>query len=271
MSISLVSQRVFKGATDISVAVVDYRIGTQAVVYTAGEYIYIGTTAPMTNTWLELSTPSGTSAGAPLVEVWWANAWAATNDIIDQTAGLTTSGRISWVVDYFGGWDIEQKSETVGISGSNIYDRYWLRISWPSSYTATFSYIGQKFSDDLALAAYYPDLLVNTQLLTGFKSGKTNWDEQHFMAAEKIVKDLRKRNMIKDKNQVFDWQTFEEASCHKVAEIAYSAFGTPYRESMNLANKAYNEEIARALNLDTNMNGKLEVEELRDTQGWMTR
>lgn len=271
MSVSLVSQRVFHGSTDISVAVADHRSGTKAITYTAGQYFYIGSTAAITNAWIEMSVVASSTAGAPVVEIWWGQAWIPAVDIIDQTAGLTASGRISWAVDKFKGWDNEDKSEDVGLTGTNIYDRYWCRLSWPNNFTATLGYIGQKFSDDVALASYHPDLLINTDLLTGYKSGKTNWNEQHFDAAEKIVKDLRKRNIIKDKGNIYDWQDLEEASCHKVAEIVYSAFGAPYRESMNLAHKMYEAEIAKVLNIDIDGSGNLSEYEIRDRQGWMTR
>lgn len=271
MSISLVSQRVFHGNADISVAVADYRVGTYSMTYTAGQYLHIGTVVPMTNLWIEMPTASTTASGLPVVEVRWGNAWVPVQDIIDQTNEMQLSGRISWSVDYFKGWDLEQKSSDVGIVGSNVYDRYWCRISWPNSFSAVFAYLGQKFSNDLSLAGSYPDLVLNSQLLTGFKAGKTNWDEQHFMAADKILKDLKKRKFVKDEKQVFDWQALEDASCHKVADIVYAAFGTPYRDHMNLARKAYEDEMGRVMNLDSNMNGKLDDLEIADSVGWMTR
>lgn len=272
MSISLVSQRVFHESADISLAVSDYKSANYPITYTAGDYIYIGTTSPMTNVWVEMSTVSGVDAGKAIVELWFNRAWAPAVDILDQTNGMMSKGRISWTVEkYNGGWNCEPKSEDIGLSGTNIYDRYWLRISWPGSFNAVLEILGQKFSDDTSLATYYPDLVLNTQLLTGFKPGKTNWDEQHFAASDLILKDLRKRKVIKEANQVYDWQVMEEASCHRVAEIIYSAFGAPYREHMLLAHKKYEEEIAGVFNFDLDMSGSLDEFERNDSIGWMKR
>jgi len=158
-----------------------------------------------------------------------------------------------------------------GLSSTNIYDKYWLRLSWPNAFTAGVGYLGQKFSSDTYLQSIYPDLLQST-ILAGYKTGKTDWNEQHFMAAEAIVKDLRKRNVIKDKGQIFDWSVFEEASAHKVAEIVYSAFGTAYREHALEAHKKYNSEMAnKLLVIDENKDGRVDSMESQLSQGWMTR
>lgn len=272
MSVSLITQRVFFNSTDISIATADYRVGTYAITYTTPDYIYIGSSTPFNNLWMELSTVSGASAGSPSVQVWYARAWTNVVDIIDQTAGMTASGRVSWELEIFKGWDIEQKSSDVtGLSSTNIYDKYWLRLSWPNAFTAGVGFIGQKFSDDTVLQGHYPDLL-QPAILEGYKTGKTNWNEQHFMAAEAIVKDLRKRNILQDKGQIFDWTVFEEASVHKLAEIVYSAFGTAYREHALEAHKKYNSEMAnKILVIDENKDGRVDSMETKASQGWMTR
>jgi len=98
MSVSLVTQRVFFNSTDISVATSDYRAGTYAVIYTTPDYIYIGASTPFNNLWFELSTVSGANAGTPVVQVWYASARTKVVDIIDQTAGLTQSNRVTWEI-----------------------------------------------------------------------------------------------------------------------------------------------------------------------------
>jgi len=249
----------------------DFRAGVYAMSAVSTDHVYIGSSTPLNNLWVEMSTVSGVNAGAPVVEVWFGQAWVPVVDLIDQTAGMTASGRISWALDLFSGWSYEQLSITIGISGSAVYNRYWMRVSWPNAFTATIAYLGQKFSNDSILESTYPDLLQST-LLAGYKAGKTNWNEQHFMAAEAIVRDLRKRNMLRDKGQILDWTVFEEASAHKVAEIVYRAFGTAYKDHADLASKRYETEMAqRTLVLDENMNGHVESSEVINRQGWMTR
>jgi hypothetical protein len=271
MTTSLITQRVLFNLTDISVAVSDYRVGTYSISYTAGNYLYIGSSCPFNNTWIEMSVVSATSAGAPVVQVWWNGTWSNVVDIIDQTNGMTVNGRISWALDIEKGWNCEQKSVDVGLTGTSIYNRFWARISWPNTFTAGVGYIGQKFSGDGALAASYPDLM-QSAILSGYKAGKTNWDEQHFMAAEAIVKEVRKRNFALHRGQLMDWTVFEDAACHKVAEIVYQAFGAPYQDHVAKANKRYNDEMnTRFMVVDVNENGHVEQDEITRKSGYLTR
>jgi hypothetical protein len=271
VSTSLITQRIIFDTTDISIALGDFRTGTYAINYTTGKYLYIGTSTPINNLWIELSTPAGASVGSPTVEIWFNGSWSSAVDVIDQTSGLTASGRYSWSIDRNKGVQREQDSATVGLTGTYIYDRYWTRLSWTGAFTAGIKYIGQKFSSDTSLQTHYPDLL-QASLLDGFQSGKTTWDDQHFMAADAIIKDLRKRNIILDRGQVFDWQAFEEASCHKVAEIIYKSFGAPYEKQKAEAIKDYNDELGRKyVNVDKNKDGLVTVCERQNQEGWLTR
>lgn len=272
MATSLITQRVFFNSTDISIATSDFRVGTYAMTYTTSDYLYIGSSTPLNNIWMEMSTPAGADIGAPVVQVWYARQWVNVVDVIDQTVGMTVSNRISWALKWDKGWDLELRSSDVtGLETTEVYNRYWLRISWAAGFTAGLGYIGQKFSSDASLQASYPDLL-QSSILTGYKAGKTDWNEQHFMAGEAIVKELRKRNIVKDKGQIFDWSLFEEASTHKVANIVYTAFGTAYRDHAIEADKKYMAELnRRVMGIDENMDGKSEFPEASLTQGWMTR
>lgn len=272
MSIPLTSQRVLHGTTDVSIKVNDFRVTSYAATYTAGEYFYIGSSSPINNLWIEMSTPATSTAGSPTVKVWWGNAWVDVVDTLDYTAGLTKSGRIAWTLDRLKGWDMEQDSADVtGLSATAVYDLYWARISWASSFTAGILYMGQKFSDDTAFASFYPDLM-QAGIMSGYKAAKTTWDEQHFMASEAVIKDLAKRSFITARGQVFSWQLLEEASCHKAAEIIYGAFGLPYKEHVLNARKNYEQEIGqRLLGLDSNKDGHLDVLERQETQGWVSR
>jgi len=272
MSISLVHQRVLHGNTEISSFVNDYRSGNYAFSYTPGQYLYIGVNAPFTNIYFNLPTPSVTNSGLAVVEIWYNKSWDQAVDKIDSTNGMQADGRLSWnIEDDDGGWDLEQFSSTVGLVNPDIYYRYWVRISWPNAFTCSLNYMGQKFSNDLSLATTNPDLVVNNKLLLGFKPGKTSWDEQHFAAAEYIFRDLKKRKMVEDPGQLYDWQTFEDASCAKVAEIVYSAFGAAYRDYVKEAVLKYEAEMKKIFNLDTSKDGKLQDFEKNDVQGWMTR
>jgi hypothetical protein len=148
---------------------------------------------------------------------------------------------------------------------------YWMRVSWPSSFSATLAYVGQKFCGDTVFRSSYPDLM-QPALLTGYQSGKTSWDEQHFMSSECIIKDLKSRRYIVDKGQIFDWTALESAATHKSAAIIYSAFGASYADRAARAEGLYQDEMnARLIPLDKNADGKLSGEETVQKEQWMTR
>lgn len=272
MTVSLLTQRTIHHTTDISVSVGDYRSGVYAMTYTNTQYVYIGASVPFNNIWVEMTTVSGSSAGTPVIQVWYNRTWTNVADIIDQTSGMTASGRISWALDIDSGWSIEQDCDDVtGLAAFSIFNRYWLRISWPNNFTCSLGYIGQKFSSDTIMESLYPDLMQST-ILTGFKAGKTTWNEQHFMAAEAIIKDLRKRNLVLQGQQFMDWSIFEDAGCHKVAEIVYQAFGLPYIEHVKMATKRFQDEMSqRYYVVDVNQDGHAKPEEINNRSGWMTR
>lgn len=271
MSISLHAQRVLYNGTDISVIAQDFRAGELDLDYTIGAYFYIGSLFPFNNIWIDLQKNANHTPGLPIIEVWYNNIWSPVVDIIDTTAQMHNSGRISWSLHIDKGWNSEQKSADVGLSGTQIYDKYWLRMKWAAHFDAKIKYIGQKFSDDATFQSYYPDLM-QSAILNGFKTGKQDWNEQHFMAAEFIIKDLKRRNFMINRHQVFDWTVFEDAACHKVAEIIYQAFGAPYQDHVMKANKRYNDEMnIRFMAINVSGSGHVESNEINRKSGYLTR
>lgn len=269
----ILEQRALHQATDISERVNNYRTGTYTFPYQTGEYLYIGSILPFNNLYFELGTLNVVAATVS-VDIWFGNAWVPAVDVIDNTSGLTASGRIQWTTNDLKGWDYEQRSADVtGLSSTAIYNMFWLRMSWSANLTAgtTIKYIGQKFADDDILQSFYPDLGLSN-VKTSYESGKTDWVEQHYMAAEHIVRDLKKNNILKARAQIMDYALFQDAACHKVAAIVYQAFGLPYFEQLQLADKKYKEALnLNFYNLDLNADGKLDPGERRISQSFMTR
>jgi len=268
------NQRVIHSTTDISALVNDFRSGFHLFPYQTGEYLYIGSVLPMNNLWFDMKVPSVVNGAVPTVEIWWANAWHSAVDLIDETDGLKKTGRIQWNTDRFKSWDFEQTSEDVqGVQSFKIYWKYWLRVSWSAnlSVTTEIKYVGQRYSSDTVLYSFYPDLRAPA-LMSAFETGKTNWNEQHYMAAEHIERDLKKRGIIKDRAQIMDWHMLQDASCHKVAEIVYTSFGEPYADQLARARKDYNEAVnLKHYNLDVSGNGSLEPIERKFSTDFMTR
>jgi hypothetical protein len=267
------NQRVIYNGTDISAKVNDFRAGQQAFVYEAGQYLYVGSVLPMNNLFLEMGT-ANTNPTTVSVNIWWANAWTPAVDIVDETAGLTSTGRVTWSTHRDKSWDWEQDSKDVtGLESFAIYWKYWLRLNWSANMSSgtVLKYVGQKYSDDDTLFSFYPDLS-NATILAGFETGKTTWNEQHYFAAQCIERDLRKRGIIQDRSQILDWSMLQEASCHKVAEVAYRAFGQPYAEQLARASKDYLDALNLAFyNVDLNANGKLDPVERHITTGFVKR
>ena len=267
-------QRVIYDATEISKDVNDFRAGTATFSYTSGQYLYIGSILPFNNLFFEMGTLNAVTT-IPSVSIWWANAWRSAVDLIDETNGLKLTGRLQWRPELATGWDMAQySSDVTGLpTTSRIYNMFWVRISWDTTMTVgtTIKYIGQKFASDSILYSFYPDLN-NSTILSSFASGKTTWDEQHYMAAEHIIRDLRKRDIIMARSQILDTSLLVDAACHKVAEIVYTAMGQPYFDQLTQAKKDYSNAInMKFFNTDLNGNAELELQERRQSTAFATR
>ncbi len=267
-------QRVFHASTDISAKVNDFRAGVHTFSYTSGQYLYIGSVLPLNNLWFEIGTANDVAATLS-IDIWYGGAWVSAVDIMDETSGLFTTGRISWNTDIGKSWDREAESRNVtGLpASSRIFDMYWMRMSWNVTLkaTTTLKYIGQKFSIDSVLESIYPDLRT-ADIKTAFATDKTTWDEQHYIAAEEIIGDLKQKDIIVSREQIMDYKLFEKASCHKIAEIVYRSFGQPYFEQLAEAKKDYSKAMAiKFPNVDLNADGKLDDAEKRMNISFLTR
>lgn len=265
--------------TDLSSDLNDFRAGVAIIpMLAASDYLYIGSTLPFNHRHFEVSTANDVTATVK-VEIWWSGQWFEAVDVVDYTAtsgkSLAKAGIIQWSPNRLRGWSREQDSEMVtGISKTGIYDRYWARFSWSANLKATtaLAFVGHKFSCDNDLESYYPDT-AQSALKTSFETGKTTWDEQHFAAAEMIVRDLITRQEIVSANQIVNWSDFTEASCHKVAEIIYIGLGRAFDENRKLAMLQYDQCMSKAhQGLDLNGDGRQDaVESVTINQGWLRR
>lgn len=257
----ILDQRVIWESTDISTKVGDFRDPKASFVYTAGQHLYIGSPYPFNNLWVEMGTLN-TNASVVSVSMYFGQTWTPAVDIIDETSGFTASGRLQWNTDLNQGWNLAQySSDLPGFSSTfRIYNMYWVRLAFTATFSVgtTVQYIGQKFSTDTNLFSHYPDLN-NSTMMTAFAAGKTDWKDQHFMAAEHIVRDLTKGGVIKNRSNLLDYSLFLDAGCHKVAEIVYASFGTPYFEQMKEARSRYKEAInLKFFNTDQDLNGRID-------------
>ena len=200
---------------------------------TATDYIYIGADLPFTSRFFLLGAVVNAEDAVASVEIWDGNAWVAAVDVIDFTSGnndksLSQNGVLSWSTDRNKSWSAEESTENMAGSGLEtlkIYGLYWIRIKFDADLTAglELDYVGHRFSNDEDLAMRYPDLMLSASK-EAFAAGKTNWNDQHILAAEEVVRYLQRHHELWSPNQILNWQRFTQAAVHKCAEIAYSGF-----------------------------------------------
>lgn len=266
----LASNRVIwlDGATlkDLSAKLNNFYSDTQVVDYVhTTDKLYIGSDVPFNNRYFGLTVFNAVAATMTL-EMWDGDEWVALVDIVDDTQAtsgtpLSQNGNIQWSTEKNETWALEASTEDMtgsGLTTLKIYDMYWVRISFSATLTATMAleYIGHKFSKDEDLNGYYPDLN-RAVVLSAFKAGKTAWTEQHILAGEEIFKDLRGKRELWAKSQIFQLEPFRDASVHKVAQIAYTAFGSEYDGRRDEAESRYRDalENAMSIGIDRNQDG----------------
>lgn len=259
--------------TDLSVLMNNLFSGSHVVDVAASDFIYLGSDLPFNHRYLSISTAND-QACAVSVDIWDGNSWQAAVDVVDQTDDgtgktLSQSGIISFSVDKSKGWGFETSTEDMSSSGLQtlkIYNMYWVRLKFSATVknTTALKYVGHKFANDIDLAGKYPDL-IKTSVLTSFQSGKTSWEEQHILAAETIVRDLRKKQIgLFSASQILNWEVFNDAAVYKVAEMIFLAFGDDYADDRKLASQYYEDALDQVVfPIDKNQDGRLDPEEQR--------
>ncbi len=232
----------------------------------AQDKIYIGSDLPFNHRYFMVSTAND-QASVITVKNWNGSEWVATVDLVDQTLDsggtktLGQSGILSWVTDRNKTWGLEETTENIDeLATLKIYNMYWVQLTFSGNLGAStaLKYVGHKFSNDIDLGGQYPDLL-RSNVLDAFLTGKTTWDEQHVLAAEEVIRDLRKKQIIISRNQVFGWEEFTDAAKHKVAELVYSAFGKDYEERRETAREYYEDSLDKIVfqQVDKNADGRV--------------
>jgi hypothetical protein len=239
------------------------------------DFIYIGSIFPFNNKYFEIQTINAGPAEI-FFEFWDGNSWELADDMLDYTsvsgASMAKSEMIRFTPNINKSWVREYESYKVqGLENTVIYSKYWSRISFSEDLAFTLRFLGHKFSTDTHLYASYPDLN-NANLRTQFEAGKTDWNLQHLIASDFVIRDLIKRNVIFTKDQLLAPEAFQYASMHYVAYMIYRAFGDGYREDRDLALSLYNQEMDRQFFLtDNNQNARLDLNEIPKSSRFLSR
>ena len=191
---------------------------------------------------------------------------------------LAQSGIISWSIDRNAAWSRESTTEDItGLTDFKIYDKFWARLTLSAtpSGSCAIKYIGAKFSSDSDLAIEYPELL-RTSLLQQFDpndSSKADWNDQHLKAADVIISELKKKNVIISDAQILDWESLKLVSVHRVAMMIFSNLGKDYDSDFSKAKKEYQDRISRlnSFDVDRDLDGRQDIEERRPFVAFVRR
>lgn len=265
--------------TDISKQVLNYQTGTYAVAsfVAAEDYIYFGSIAPFNHFYLKLSAVSAVASNTMTIQYWDGQNWIDSSETIDDTAGLTTSGYVTFVPSRNNAWLAESTNDrgesVTGLTTKVIYNLFWARIKLSTDVPLgfTLSWAGQKFSDDNDLGSEFPDL-VRASMLASFGATKTDWEEQHVKAAEIMVQDLISAAILDFKDEILVREEFILASVMKVAQIIFRGLGDDYKDQMTDSQAEYLKRLDKSVfRSDKNSNAMLDKQEIKSRTGFMTR
>lgn len=252
--------------TDISALVSDPFDGLQALsVVAAEDALYLGSDMPFNHRFLMLEKKN-TVAGSISIAVWDGSAFTGVEDVQDFTSvegvPFARNGIIRFALPQNVGWGkVYDSSELTGLSSVKSKANYWIRVTFSANFDFELGYVGFRFARDADLGAYYKDLQ-SERMRTAFNGGvpMQNWDKLHVLAAEEIIKDLRADEIVFSPNQILDPETFTDAACHKLAEMAFKQLGNTERrdDAMDDYKKAMAKKV---FNVDTNGDGRLSSEE----------
>lgn len=257
---------------DISVKMSDYNQGNQSLTIKASEdYLYIGAYYPFNSKFFKMKTVA-TVASVPSIEYWTgSNGWKSAVEVIDETSGFKNNGFVSLVPNRDNGWTRDDTSMISELKTKVIYDLFWLRIKFSVDTVIDLEWIGEIFSNDYDLGGEFPDLL-RAQTLDSFKTGKTDWEEQHIIAARVIVDDLKAKKIINFKEQILDRKELTLASVQKCAAIIYSSFGDDYADQRKDAELEYQKRLKKDIfNIDTEESAIVTPQSQTFRQGYLVR
>jgi hypothetical protein len=268
---------------DYSIKVGNYVGGSENfVVVAAQDKLYIGSDMPFNHRYFDIGTGNTNAGNISKIEYWSSNEWIEAVDILDEThngtATMAQSGIVTFIPDKEYIWSsddtIENGQELItGLGNVTIYGLYWARMTFSADFSigTTIKYIGHKFATDDDVATQYPDL-IRSDVLDHFETGKTDWNEQLIASSEIIVRDLKKKGIIKSGNQILNSGIFKDACVHKLAEVVYNGFGKDYVENRREAKIQYDAALNLSMfQVDQNCDAILSPAEMVISSGVLKR
>ena len=262
--------------SEITKQINKFKSDTYQMIMTPDDAIYISSDFPLNHFYVKMGELTNGIDSEMLVEYWSNIGWAPVANLNDYTYSLNGSGFIEFTPSKDESW-LRQDTNSQGslitdLESIKIYDQHWIKISFSIELEQVdIEWIGNKFSDDYDLFSEYP-IFNDETFLTSYEAGKTTWEEQHVKAAELIIQDLKRKNIILGAEQILDRDILMPAAVSKVAEIIFNAFGNDYRQQRDDAKLEYAKRIDLSkFVIDTNGNAIKDHSDVVATQGWLSR
>jgi len=263
--------------SEVSKELNSYTSGATLATIASTDAIYLAVDFPMNHFYLKMGTVLNTESSVMSVQYWNGEDWISSVHVNDYTDALSNSGMVEFTPDRDEAWmrddTNDNGNEITDLSSIKVYDKYWIKIKFSASLTAAIEllWIGNLFSTDSDLLSEFP-IFNDSSFMLAFKAGKTSWEEQHVKAAELIIQDLKRRNVIIGPEQILEYNLLLPASVCKTAEIIYNAFGNDYLSQRDSARAEYKQrcDLSKFI-LDTNSNGIVDHYEVSESQGWLSR
>lgn len=224
-------------------SVKDYYGTAKTIALLNTDYLYIGSPFKFNSFYVKLSTPS-TASSVMALQLWNGTIWENAQEINDSTSGFTQSGSVDFVPDKYKTW---QSDDTNRIDSNMplVYLWYWIRINFTVTLSPSpvVSYLGHLFvNSDTPLTSEYP-ILASSSLKTAYKAGKTDWEEQRFLATQLTIESLIQKNIIKSGNEILDISRVRLPAISKTAQVIFSGMGDDYIQQTNAAKDEFERRV----------------------------
>ena len=264
---------------DFTTEVNRYESGTAVITFvSATDSIYVGSSLPFNHVYFKMGTVVNLITANMSISVWDGSDFNPVVEIIDETDALSQSGYVWFVPGKNEGWGREDTVDgngaelVTGLGDQVIYDKYWLKIDFDTDLTPSLDidWMGQLFSNDADLAVEFPDL-VRANMLAA-TTGNASYEPQHVRASTLIIQDLKRKNIMLNKNQILVHEDLINTSIVKVAEIIFGMLGDDYEKNKTDARAEYIERLDNSLPvIDINGNARVEPKEEIPRYGRLSR
>jgi len=250
----------------------DYYGSAKSISLSNTEYLYLGSPFKFNQFYIKFSVLS-TVSNSLNIELFDGVSWQYVSSIEDGTNGFKNSGHVSFIPDKYKTWQ-NLDSNFVDSNMPMVYEYYWLRISVTSTLSPvpSISFIGHLFleSDNL-LSGEFPNF-ANASFMTAFKTGKTDWEEQRYLATNLIIERLIQKNILVDGNQLLDIKRLRGATIQKTAQLIFNSMGDDYLDQANGARDESEKRLHGNLFLIDDKNTAIVDNQVRTSkQGYLTR